>query len=123
MRVFDRLNIKAAPVETNPFKVGDILCAEWGYSMSLVDFYEVSKVTPSSVQLKHLQDKVINADEWVQSGKKIPVKGKYERDTDVDGKTFRVIIRKWDNKPIIKINSSIQAELWDGKPKTWNTYD
>ena len=38
-----------SPVATNPNqpKVGDILYSSWGYSMTIVDFYKVVKVSPS----------------------------------------------------------------------------
>ena len=46
-------------------KVGDILSCTWGYSMTLVDFYKVIKVSPSgkSVTVQRLaSDCVENAD-------------------------------------------------------------
>lgn len=109
------------------FKVGDILCCEWGYSQSLVNFYIVTRVSNASVQVKSLELKHISMDEYGQAGKVIPG-NKQKSDSDVDGKMFRVhpagekFPKEWG--PWIKINSSIYPAIkWDGKPKTWDTYD
>ena len=106
----------------NPFKLGDILCCKWGSGMSLVDFYEVIKVTNSSVGIRRLEDKIVKSDEWGQSGYKIPVKKKYKKDSDVDGKLFRVNTKY--GEPRIYIDRYYRsAELWNGKPVLWDTYD
>lgn len=39
----------------NPYKPGDIVTTTWGYSMTIVDFYEVIRTTPSKVELRELQ--------------------------------------------------------------------
>lgn len=126
MNILEKLKILAADVQENPFKVGGILVCEWGYSARFVDFYEVSKVSPSSISVKHLQDKNTSLDEYGQAGKKVPLKGKYEKDPDVDGKTFRVTpAGKYAayNFPFIKIKGKGLVEPWDGKPKSWDSYD
>ena len=128
MKVFSRLALTSAPAQIDSFKVGDILCCEWGYSMQLVDFYKVIKVSGSSVQLQALENKFTSKDEWGQSGKVIP-SNKVKKDADVDGKRFLIHLAgdrgfPKDYGPWIKINSSKYPVIkWDGKPKTWDTYD
>lgn len=39
----------------NPYKPGDIVTTTWGYSMTLVDFYEVVRVTACKVELRELE--------------------------------------------------------------------
>ena len=41
----------------NALNVGDILYSQWGYSMVLVDFYKVIKVTPKMVTLVKIESK------------------------------------------------------------------
>ena len=40
---------------SNPFKVGDIVSTSWGYSMTIVDFYQVVRVTPCKVELRSIE--------------------------------------------------------------------
>ena len=40
---------------TNPYKVGDVVYISWGYSMIIVQFYKVTRVTPSKVGLVELE--------------------------------------------------------------------
>lgn len=39
----------------NPYKVGDVVYTSWGYSMIIVQFYKVTRVTPSKVGLVELE--------------------------------------------------------------------
>ena len=36
------------------YKVGDILSSTWGYSMQIVDFYQVIAVTPKMITVKEI---------------------------------------------------------------------
>lgn len=40
---------------SNPYKVGDVVYTSWGYSMIIVQFYKVTRVTPSKVGLVELE--------------------------------------------------------------------
>lgn len=106
----------------NPFKEGDILCSSWGYGMTLVDFYKVIASSKSFVKLAHLVDYNASQDEYGQAGKKMPKIDQTEPDSNVDGRRFKVHIRD-DGKAFVKINNYEWAEKWDGKPKSFNTYD
>lgn len=59
---------------TNPFKVGDIVSTSWGYSMIIVDFYQVVRVTASKVELRELEQKAEGGG-W--SGKCVPIPGAF----------------------------------------------
>lgn len=120
MKILKRLNIVKAVTE-NPFRVGDILCCEWGYTQQLVDFYKVIATTNSFVQLVALEEKRVSQDDYGQEGKVIP-SDKVRKDSYVDNKKFKVKFH--GNVPYISINSSITpVEKWDGKPKYFNLYD
>jgi hypothetical protein len=106
----------------NPFKEGDILYSSWGYGMTLVDFYKVIASSKSFVKLAHLVDYNSQQDEYGQAGKKMPKLDQTEPDSNVDGRRFKVHIRD-DGKAFVKINNYEWAEMWDGKPKSFDTYD
>lgn len=106
----------------NPFKEGDILYSSWGYTMRLVDFYKVISSSKSFVKLAHLADYNSQQDEYGQAGKKMPKLDQTEPDSNVDGRRFKVHIRD-DGKAFVKINNYEWAEMWDGKPKSFDTYD
>lgn len=63
------------PNFSNPFKVGDILVGDVGYSMILPKFYEVIKTTPQYVTCAQLQTKSVSGDYW--SGTCVPIEGQY----------------------------------------------
>lgn len=58
----------------NPYKVGDIVTTTWGYSMTLVDFYEVIRTTPNKVALRQLKQEMTG----FLSGETTPLPGQYE---------------------------------------------
>lgn len=63
-----------------PVRVGDIFISSWGYSMTLVDFYEVTKVskTGKSINVRKLAYEVVEgATCSPQGGRVLPVRGKY----------------------------------------------
>lgn len=109
-----------API--NPLKEGDILYSSWGYSMKLVDFYKVIGASKSFVKLAHLADYNSSQDEWGQAGEKMPKLDEIEPDSGVDGRRFKVHTRD-DGKVFVMINNYEFAEPWDGKPKSFDTYD
>lgn len=95
-------------------EVGDILYSSYGYSMSLGDFYRVTKlVGKQSVEVEELSKESVDGDGW--SGHHVPVlEGK---GTPVEGR-FRVT-----NGSTIKVGYSQYAHKWDGRPKYYNTMD
>ena len=46
---------KNTTTTNNPYKVGDIVFIRWGYSMILIQYYKVTRVTPSKVGLVELE--------------------------------------------------------------------
>lgn len=98
-------------------EVGDILCASWGYSMTIVDFYRVVKRTKATVWLEQLESRNVSGDGW--SGTCVPV-NKVKPNKDVDGKPFRI-----NTKPfsfVCKVKSAY-LEYWTGKPKAFDRND
>lgn len=90
-------------------KIGDILNSSWGYDQTNVEFYEVVQVAGKQVLIREVAQKIVrqSADmNWV-----VPVPGKFV------GAPQKVIPRKaLSNSVGVKIDSSINAYLWNGKP-------
>lgn len=89
-------------------QVGDILSASWGYNQTNVNFYEVTRVVgKATVEVREVQSKVVR-----ESGHAIyvvPAKGKWKR-----GST--TMKKRVSTSGSVKINSSIRASKWSGKP-------
>ena len=102
-------------------KVGDILYSSWGYSMTIVDFYKVIKVSPSgkSISLQPLHSDVVEGDAgytgYVMPSKsenrsKKPIPNKRVSPTGLHGYS-------------VKINNVANAYKWDGKKRYFNRMD
>lgn len=69
---------KAASESPNPAKVGDILCASWGYDQTNIDWYEVVEVVgKSTVKIREIGAKQIPGDHPWATGECSPVKGSF----------------------------------------------
>ncbi len=97
-------------------KVGDIFHCGWGYSMTLNDFYQVVEITKSrkSVKVRKLKKFMTASDPYGQSGMQSCTKDDFATDKI---STHRI------QDGSIKINDYAWARLWDGTPKTYNSYD
>ena len=99
----------------NTFKVGDVLYTEWGYSMTLVNFYKITKlINATKFMVISLGDKVVKGELGLY-GTKVP-------DMSDVGQIEREAIVKNNNHIEIAIRSNIikYAILWNGKPVTFN---
>lgn len=99
-------------------EVGDILECNWGYSMSLVDYYKVIERKKASIKLAKLETKIVSGDGG--RGTCIPT-DKTKPDQYVDGKLFRIGY-KYDNKVVCSVNGH-SCCYWDGKPGSFDTWD
>lgn len=108
----DRRKIQGKP---RGVEVGEIFYTSWGYSMTIVDFYEViNLVGNSSAIVRKLAQQEADgkqSDGW--TGHAVPVKGEY---AGPEVKVSRIV------------NGSCKIEghhawKWDGKPKYWNRLD
>lgn len=109
-KVTDLSNAKM-PEITN----GTILVGSWGYSMTIVDFFEVIGRSNSMLYLKQVQKKVIKSDSY-GSEDVMPTPGNY-----LDDKIYRVKISNRNS-----INSPLKhgiITVWNGKPEYQNLND
>ena len=119
--------MKTNNTTSNPYKVGDIVTSTWGYSMTLVDFYEVVRVTPSKVELRELKQDA-EYDGYL-SGHATPRPGEYEEPSNGPFSIQPGQLCKVRPDGIIVIPSypgardCNHAGKWNGQPKYFNHCD
>ena len=101
-------------------KVGDIMYSSWGYSMTIVDFYKVIKVSPSgkSVTLQEMQLDVVEGTPGYE-GFAMPSNYEDKRQKPIKNKRVSPSPEGYS----VKINSAAWAYKWDGKKKYFNRMD
>lgn len=111
----------------NPYKVGDIVTSTWGYSMTLVEFYEVVRTTPCKVELRELQQE--ESHEGFLSGHTTPKPGCYAdySNAPLSPEKGQLCKVREDGAVVIPdypgSNYHILARKWNGKPKYFNHCD
>lgn len=108
---------------SNPHKIGDILYTISGYDMTLVDFYEVIRVTAHKVELRELKQE--ETYDGFLCGTTMPKPGEYaEKQEFKEGTLFKVredggvVVPYWPG-----CSSHSIAHRWNGKPKHFNHCD
>lgn len=119
--------VPAAPATSEPvskygIKVGDILTGSWGYSMTLVEMYKVTKIVSAcKIEIVEIGADLISADRG--GGENLmPNPEKIIGEPVI--KT--VIADRYDrnsNAFYIKINDSCKIRPWDGRSCYQNTWD
>jgi len=102
------------PYEAKYWDVGDIVLTSWGYSMTIVDFYKITKkVGKASFEFEKLESKLVSGSYNSPSGYEV-----VPDENTVIG-TLRGRIGKHG---YVKIGGHI-ATLWNGKPAYENHCD
>lgn len=93
------------------YKVGDILSSTWGYSMQIVDFYQVVAVTPKMITVKEISGRIVSGDGM--RGESVPVPNAFV----VKSHPWQVneFTRKVLHGGYININESARAGRWNGE--------
>ena len=88
--------------------VGDVFISEWGYSMTLVDFYQVVKVskTGKSVTVREIDRKIVGRDGGPYGYRVTPVKDAFTN----DGMVKRVKA-DYRSRPMFAVNDCADAYL------------
>ena len=102
-------------------KIGDILSCTWGYSMTIVDFYKVIKVSPSgkSVTVQRLASDCIEGHAGYE-GYVMPSAHAHHYNETYKNKRIK---SAYNGGYEIKISDCQYASLWDGKKKYFNRID
>lgn len=98
---------------TNPFQSGDILASEWGATMQMVSFYQVTKITKSMIELEQIKQQ--ETPTGFLSGTTIPLPNQFRGRMIMNENP--VLKRRWfhceDGGPFVKINDFARAYRYD----------
>lgn len=100
-------------------KIGDVLVCSWGYSMTLVDFYKVVKVTAKSAYLAKMGSKVVEQDNYAGHSRVMP-SGICSTEKPL---MRRIQKSRYDGSLYCKITDYQYARPWDGNSKYFNDMD
>lgn len=106
-----KAEVKAKAKAGHKLMVGHILCASWGYEQTNVDWYEVVRVTTSSVEVRKIKGNVTT--DGGDRGQVVPMAGEFV------GEPLLRRVNQWGS---VRIDSSRSASLWEGRPVYWSSY-
>jgi hypothetical protein len=106
--------IQPATVANNhPLKLGDILVSSWGYDQTNVDFYQVVKISKSSVSIRQIKATVTPSESIAMTGASVPVVGEFQSEP---------FTKRPNEHGRVRISSFETAFPWDGKPRYTSWY-
>ena len=104
---------KTDPSDPSKWKEGDIITAVFHYSMTLVDFYEITKATGKSFRMRKLNQKITRG--HGQEGYCQPIPGEYAKDKE----EVLVRVNKWNR---VKIKD-YYCHKWNGGDEFFSHLD
>ena len=104
----------AAVANNHPLKLGDILVSSWGYDQTNVDFYQVVRVTRSSVGIRQIKADV--SETGFMSGQSVPRVGEFHEAYP------KVLTKRPNEHGRVRIASYATAFPWSGKPSFTSWY-
>ena len=116
------LKKKAAAEFVNPYKVGDLLHSSWGYEQTNVEFFQVLKVGPRSLQIRQIGCE--SRDTGFMSGQARPVKDKFLEKSEPVWVTIQVKVG-YNGEPYHSVPSPIHGNLYPTSEKEehyWSSY-
>ena len=109
-------------LQTDRFEVGQIVCSSYGYDMTLVEYYVVTRMTKASVWLRCISTIVTN-DDGRGEGRAVPDLKSLEADSPYQyAPVFRKKIQVSDGKQYVS-DTIKYFRIWDGKPQYYNSWD
>ena len=115
--------------ESKEFTPGQILTCSWGYSMTLNNWYVVTRVTKASVWIQEICGQVSN-DHGTGEGRSMPSMDRTPAtEYDRDGQEITAPVRRFkihqysDEQTIWDSKKQRSIRIWDMRPKYHNTYD
>ena len=110
---------RIAALDLESVSVGDIFCYSWGYSMTLVNFYQVVELTKSgkSCKVREVAQKTVSGDAGYQ-GKVVAIKDQYIAETSG---LKRLKFSK--GYPTLFNEDHGRAYKWNGEPMNFNKMD
>jgi hypothetical protein len=107
----------------NPhFQVDDILCMQWGWGETMIDFFQVLATSAHGVTLRQLNQHEIGTPVYQDRRGEVTARTKdfVTRRTSIGlPGPFRKKVTIVNGRPVVSFNSHRSfAEKWDGLPKT-----
>ena len=101
--------------------VGQILVNQWGYSMALVDFYQVVDETQKTITVREIEGRRVE-DNGPAGARVVALADNFASD-----KTYRAIKSKyvpneWRSK-LSHVGRTSTLRVWDGKSVYYNDWD
>jgi len=108
-------------LQTDRFEVGQIVCSSFGYDMTIVEYYVVTRMTKASIWLQRINT-IVTGDDGRGEGKAMPDMEGFDSLLDFPCPDLRKKIQVSDGKQYV--SDTIKAfSIWDGKPQYHNTWD
>lgn len=101
MRTAQKGNIK------DYFQVGDILYNSWGYEQTNIDFYEITRMTKSSLFIRSIASELEISEFNDMAGYVKPKRGEYT------GEEMRKVVQWRNGKPFIKAELGVFRKYED----------
>ena len=115
--------------ELKEFTPGQILRCSWGYSMTLNNWYVVTRVTKASVWVQEIAGAVSN-DDGMGGGQSMPAMDRTPAlEYDRDGQQITAPVRRFkiqqygDTQSIWDSKKQRSIRIWNMKPQYHNTWD
>lgn len=93
-------------------QVGHILNASWGYEQTNVDWYQVTRVTAHSVEVRKIKSNVVDG-VGGDRGQCFPMADEF------CGEPMMRRVGEWGG---VRIDNVRTASLWEGRPVYWSSY-
>ena len=83
-------------------KVGDVFSGEWGYNMTIPEFFQVTKVTKSSVYLRPLKKNIVSGGGFEGNLEAVP--NEFDDSNFYPKKEFLVRVQQgYRNQPMVHV--------------------
>jgi len=110
-------------LQTDRFEVGQIVCSSYGYDMTLVEYYVVTRMTKASVWMRCINT-IVTGDDGRGEGKAVPDMKSLEADSPYQYvPVFRKKIQHYESGKQYVSDSIKYFCIWDGKPQYYNSWD
>ncbi len=112
---FDQFRAKRI-INKHTLQVGDILVTSWGYTMTFVHFFKVTKfLTPTKIIVASIGERAVKGS-LGYNGTKVPEPSQV-------GREQTVFVRNNGCKVVLDSGVASSAYLWDGSPQWFNHMD
>jgi hypothetical protein len=94
-------------------RLGQILVSSWGYEQTNVQFYQVTRVLPASVEAREIASEQHEEPPGSMCGTCTPIAHSFIGEP----KVYRA-----DGTNFIRVRTYVRASPWDGSPRHWSSY-